>query len=101
MELKRLYAYEVFPQKHETTREQPKGGNITINAKLRRTLNRLITDNRLETQTPIAFQMTDGVGSSNAANVTRQRTARFRVRDRGVRQIARQRARFEVVGCDG
>ena len=101
MELKRLYAYEVFPQKHETTREQPKGGNITINAKLRRTLNRLITDNRLETQTPIAFQMTDGVGSSNAANVTRQRAARFRVRDRGVRQIARQRARFEVVGCDG
>lgn len=59
MILTRLFAYEVYPQKNVTTPTQPDGGKIEISAPLRHTLSQLISHNRLQSQTPIAFQVAD------------------------------------------
>lgn len=59
MNLTRLFAYEVFPQKNSTSPTQPEGGRISISAPLRHTLEQLIKQNRLESQTPITFRVDD------------------------------------------
>ncbi len=59
MNLTRLFAYEVFPQKGAASPTQPEGGKIVVSSQLRHTLSQLIKDNRLESQTPIAFQVDD------------------------------------------
>jgi len=70
MHLSRLYAYEVYPQKNKSQVVTPDGGSISVNAELRHTLTRLVRDNRLETQTPIAFHVSNP-GQSSASNSTR------------------------------
>jgi hypothetical protein len=59
MNLTKLFAYEVFPQKNTTTSTQPEGGKIEITTPLRHFLDQLIRDNKLESQTPITFQVDD------------------------------------------
>lgn len=59
MKLTRLYAFEVFPQKHMDNIERPSGGKMTINADIRNALNQLVSDIRLESEAPIAFHVED------------------------------------------
>ena len=59
MKLTKLYAFEVFPQKGEEEMDQPEGGKMKINAEIRNALTQLISDTRLETETPIAFHVED------------------------------------------
>jgi hypothetical protein len=59
MNLTRLFAYEVFPQKGVTNPDQPEGGLIQPQPALKTTLASLIKDNRLESQTPISFCVDD------------------------------------------
>jgi hypothetical protein len=57
--LTKLFAFEVFPQKNATSSSQPDGGKIEITAPLRHMLDQLIKENKLESQTPITFQVDD------------------------------------------
>jgi len=59
MNLTRLFAYEVFPQKNVSSPTQPEGGKIAVSPQLRHTLEQLIKENRLDSQTPITFQVDD------------------------------------------
>lgn len=76
MQLTRLFAYEVFPQKNVSSPAQPEGGRITVSAQLRHTLDQLIRDNRLESQTPIAFYV-DDPKSGQRKNVVRDAMISF------------------------
>lgn len=55
MNLTRVFAYEVFPQKNAVTPTFPDGGRINVAASLRQTLDQMIRQNRLDSQTPVAF----------------------------------------------
>lgn len=59
MNLTRLYAYEVPPQKGKTSPTNPEGGKIAGSSSLRQTLDDMIKKIRLEDQAPIAFQVDD------------------------------------------
>lgn len=59
MNLTRLFAYEVYPQKSERKPVVPPGGKIAQSAALKSTLSQLIRNNRLDSQTPIAFAVED------------------------------------------
>ncbi len=59
MNLTRLFAYEVFPQKNQEEPMQPKGGKITISEGLRHTLTELLSSSQLTNQAPIAFHVED------------------------------------------
>jgi len=76
MHLTRLFAYEVFPQKNVATPMQPDGGRINVSAQLRHTLDQLIRENRLESQTPIAFHVNNPT-SGKPKNVVRDAMMSF------------------------
>lgn len=76
MQLTRLFAYEVFPQKNAASPTQPDGGKISVSAQLRHTLDQLIKENRLESQTPVAFRV-DDLRSGKRVNVVRDAMMSF------------------------
>ncbi len=76
MNLTRLFAYEVFPQKNAASPMHPDGGKIDISAQLRHTLDQLIKENRLEIQTPITFQV-DDPRSGKRVNLVREAMMTF------------------------
>lgn len=59
MKLVKIYAFEVYPQKGESSIERPKGGRLSINAALRNELERLVCDTGLSDETPISFRVAD------------------------------------------
>ncbi|QDV85583.1 hypothetical protein [Planctomycetes bacterium TBK1r] len=76
MNLTRLFAYEVFPQKGVANPVQPEGGLIKPQSELKRTLANLIRDNRLDSQTPISFCV-DDPRAAHRQNAVRERLMRF------------------------
>src|SRR5690554_920395 len=76
MNLTRLFAYEVFPQKNDENPVAPSGGKIVQSTPLKKTLAQLIRDNRLETQTPIAFTVEDPKAKQRV-NVVRESVLNF------------------------
>ncbi|QDT60593.1 hypothetical protein SV7mr_31170 [Stieleria bergensis] len=76
MNLTRLFAYEVYPQKNDENPVAPSGGKIVQSTPLKKTLSQLIRDNRLETQTPIAFTVEDPKAKQRV-NVVRESVLNF------------------------
>lgn len=59
MKLARLYAFEVFPGKGETNPSSPAGGPLNADSPIRSTLRKLMSDVRLDSATPISFQISN------------------------------------------
>lgn len=76
MNLTRLFAYEVYPQKNQATLDIPPGGEISPQPQLKRTLAELIVSNRLDSQTPITFTVEDPEDNSRS-NVVRDAVMAF------------------------
>ena len=76
MNLTRLFAYEVFPQKGVATPVHPEGGLIKPQPELKSTLANLIRDNRLDSQTPISFCV-DDPREAHRQNAVREKLMKF------------------------
>jgi hypothetical protein len=76
MQLTRLFAFEVFPQKGSVAPTPPDGGKIKVSAQLRHMLEQLLRDNRLSSQTPITFRV-DDLKSGKRYNATRAEMMAF------------------------
>ena len=76
MNLTRLFAYEVYPQKNRASLDVPPGGEITPQPQLKRTLAELVVSNHLESQTPITF-VVDNPEDNSRSNSVREAVVAF------------------------
>ena len=68
MNLTRFYCYEISPQKGKDKPESPNGGPVEWNEKIETTLNDLLVETKLSTESPIAFvNRADGDSFRNPA----------------------------------
>lgn len=71
MELFRIHAYEVVPQRLHDKKIKPRGGAFTADAKFKASLEKYIEQSRLESQPPVSFQATFEPDKEKATNPVR------------------------------
>lgn len=77
MELFRIHAFVVTPQRTATTKSPPVGGSYPVKGEIRTALDQLLVSTKLLTQAAVDFQVLETGGSRQRSNVVRDLVMAF------------------------